>query len=793
MKKKIIILGAGPAGLISGWLLAKNNFDVSIYEMNNQSGGMCRSWKWNGHILDTGPHIFHTYDKWLIKFWKKNFSNILQTGKYFSKNVINNDIKNSYEYPISYESIKKYPKKISKKILLELKELKKNSTPKNFKEFVENQVGKTLTEMFFTGYPEKVWGIKTDKLTAEWAPKRIQITKKNQPFFQKQFTAVSKYGTGNFYKHIEKLLKKLNGKIYFNKKVTNIITSNKKINSIVFNNNKKLKINDDEIIISTLPITFTSNLLGYRSKLKFNGIRSVYVSIKRKRIFPKKVNWLYFADPKIIFNRVSEASTMTKTIVADNKTYLTCEITFSKNDKIDKMNFDDLSQKVIEDLIHTGLISNKNEIDKVTDNKEKHVYPVQFTNYRSELARTRQQIEKYDQIYSLGTGGEFDYSDSQIIFHKAIDLVEILSQKENASIQTQKENNNTKLNKTIKLGKKFVGENYKPYIIAEAGLNHNGDIKLAKKLIYEAKKSNCDAVKFQTFSAQKRISKEAKSAKYFEKADGQREDIYEMFDRLSFNFNEFKEIFGYARKIGIEIFSTPFSLEDVDLLEKLNVKFYKIASVDCVNLKLIEKIGKTNKPLILSTGMSDLSIVEDAIKAFKATGNSNLIILHCLSSYPSNEKEMNLRVIKSLKEIYKVPVGLSDHYPGLEVSLIALGIGANMIERHFTLDKNLEGPDHILSSTPSEISILTRFANNMNEILGDGQKKIQPSEYYTINTQRKCLYAKKDIMKGKIIGENDIEIKGPGGGLLPKYYNVILGKKARQSIKKDFPITWSVI
>ena len=155
------------------------------------------------------------------------------------------------------------------------------------------------------------------------------------------------------------------------------------------------------------------------------------------------------------------------------------------------------------------------------------------------------------------------------------------------------------------------------------------------------------------------------------------------------------------------IFSTPFSKEDVDFLESLNTPFYKLASVDCVNLDLIRKVGQTGKPLILSTGMSDISIIEDAINEFKKTGNKNLIILHCLSSYPSDIKEMNLNAIKTLKNIYKIPVGLSDHSEGIEVALISLGIGANIIERHFTLNKNFEGPDHILSSETKDMKTLS--------------------------------------------------------------------------------------
>jgi len=374
-----------------------------------------------------------------------------------------------------------------------------------------------------------------------------------------------------------------------------------------------------------------------------------------------------------------------------------------------------------------------------------------------------------------------------------MDLVDILEQKNDDYLQVKKNIILNTLNNKVRLGTKLVGENEKPFLIAEAGLNHNGDFNIAKKLIDEAKKINCDAIKFQTFDASSRVSKKVKSVKYSEKADGLREDIHEMFSRLQLSYPEFKKLFAYARKKKIEIFSTPFSLKDVDFLEKINVSFYKIASVDCVNLPLIEKIGFTNKPLILSTGMTDLGIIEDAVNTFKKTGNQNLILLHCLSSYPADEKEMNLKAIQTLKNIYNIPVGLSDHYPGLEMSVLALGMGANIIERHFTLSKLFEGPDHILSSEPKEMKKLSEISSNFVKIIGDGHKKIQPSEYIVINSQRKCIYANRNISKGMKIKKSYLTIKGPAGGILPKYLNLVEGRVTKKNISKDEPLTWEII
>ena len=415
-----------------------------------------------------------------------------------------------------------------------------------------------------------------------------------------------------------------------------------------------------------------------------------------------------------------------------------------------------------------------------------------FKDYKYQLSKCKTDISKFSQLYSLGTGGDFDYADSQILFHKSIDLVNILTNKFSIENNVKKITNNS-LNEIVKLGSKNVGDNYSSFIIAEAGLNHNGDLNIAKKLIDEAANCKCDAIKFQSFNPNSRVSAKVKSANYAEKADGLREDINEMFNRLRLNEDFHKKIFSYAKKKKILIFSTPFDEDSVTLLEKLNTPFYKIASVDAVNIPLIVRVGMTKKPLILSTGMCDISNIHDAVEAFKSTGNQNLILLHCLSSYPANEKEMNLKAINTLKQIYKIPVGLSDHFPGHEMTMMALGMGANIIERHFTLDKNFEGPDHILSSEPEELKKIVEFCHNSNEILGSGEKKIQPSEYEVINSQRKALYAKKDIKVGEILNIKNICVKGPAGGILPKYINMIIGRKSKKRINKDNPITWENI
>ena len=339
-------------------------------------------------------------------------------------------------------------------------------------------------------------------------------------------------------------------------------------------------------------------------------------------------------------------------------------------------------------------------------------------------------------------------------------------------------------------------------------MNHNGSLNIAKKLIDNAVSCKCDAIKFQSFQSESRVSKKVKTEKYSEKIIGTEESIHQLFRRLSLDFSTQKKIFSYAKKKKIFIFSTPFDFKSADFLDKIGVGAFKIASADLVNLPLIEHVAKKNKPIIISTGMSTISEINDAVEIVRSTGNKNLALLHCNSAYPSTHAEINLKFMNNLKNLYQIPIGFSDHTTDLLASKTAIALGANIIERHFTLDKKMEGPDHILSSTKDEMKELVKSKKNYNKyqywakklnsyekkkvsiIIGDGIKKIQPNEYLTINSQKKSLYAKRNIKKGEKFSLNNITIKGPAGGLLPKFLNVIKNRKSVTRIAKDEPITW---
>ncbi len=792
--KRAIILGAGPIGLITGWKLLENGWSVDIYEKENIVGGMCRTWKWGEFLVDTGPHIYHTPDKELAKFWEDEFGDFFVKGEFWCTNVSGKNFNEYWDYPLSWESISRYPSDLKKRILNEvaLLDSEKRANANNYTEYMEAQVGPTLRRMFFQTYPEKIWGISTDEMTPDWAPKRIEFRRKVTPFYHNQWNAVGKYGAGCIYERIRDNIIQLGGQLYLDSEVKNIISDGNQLKRIEFLGREPVELTPEDFVISGLPITSLAAFLGYESKLSFRGICSVYLAYQRSFVLPKGIHWLYYGSEDVYFNRITEPKKLSPFVAPEEQTYLTAEITYSKGDEVDKMNPQDLVQHVAEQVEKVGLAKKEDVID-CSSNKEDFVYPIHYMGYQEELAKTRSIVSRFQQLYSVGTGGDFNYADSQILFHKAFDTVAILCEKDSSYTQVIRQTPQCILNKSITINNRKIGKGEPAYIIAEAGLNHNGSLKLAKQLVDAAIEVGCDAVKFQTFQAKSRLSKKIKAVKYAETVIGLEETLFDMFERLAMSFEEQEELFAYAKGKGIEIFSTPFDHESVDFLENLGVNLYKIASMDIVNLPLIRHASKTGKPIIISTGMSTLGQVEEAVETVRQEGNQNLMLLHCNSSYPATPEEMNLRVILSLQQLFDIPVGLSDHSFGLFASHTAIAIGANLIERHFTLDRTFEGPDHILSSEPDEFAALVQIAKRVPAVLGDGIKRIQPDEYDTLNTQRKSLYAACDIKAGQTITKEMVTIKGPGGGLLPKYLDIVVGRVATKDIEEDYPITWQVI
>ena len=330
-------------------------------------------------------------------------------------------------------------------------------------------------------------------------------------------------------------------------------------------------------------------------------------------------------------------------------------------------------------------------------------------------------------------------------------------------------------------------------IIAEAGVNHNGSLSIAKKLIDVSVKAGADAIKFQTFKADLLVSRFAKKSDYQERTTSKLESAYEMLENLELSEEQHVKLIKYANKKGILFLSTPFDEQSVDLLIKYKIPILKISSGDITNLPFLQYLASKNKPIILSTGRSTIKEVKEAVTTILKTGNTKLSLLHCVSNYPASFNSLNLRAIETLKKEFDLPVGFSDHTLGIEASVAAVALGAEIIEKHFTINKNLTGPDHRASLDPSELEKLVESVRNIEQALGDGIKRPAKSERCGTQLIRKGLTAKTDIKKGTILTNEMIVLKRPAKGIEPKCLDKVLGQRVLKNIRQDMPIQWDAI
>jgi N,N'-diacetyllegionaminate synthase len=331
----------------------------------------------------------------------------------------------------------------------------------------------------------------------------------------------------------------------------------------------------------------------------------------------------------------------------------------------------------------------------------------------------------------------------------------------------------------LRINKKLIGDNKPVYFVAEAGLNHNGKLDLAKKLITEAHKAGADAIKFQTYKTEEFVSK---SNKYFK-----------LFKNVELKQDDFTKLKNHAKKIGITFFSAPFDIESAKFLKKINIPCFKIASSDLTNLPLIEFVAKTKKPIILSTGSSNINEISEAIKCCLKAKNKNIIILHCVASYPAQPEDVNLTAMKTLKEKFGLTVGFSDNGDSTLVDLVAVSMGASVIEKHFTLDNKLPGPDHSFSINPKNLQRLITNIRQIETMKGNGLKIPTKSEIKGKKALRKSIVTRNSLKKNQVISKEDIAVKRPAGGIEPKYFNKIVGKRVLKNLDSDVILSWSDI
>lgn len=342
----------------------------------------------------------------------------------------------------------------------------------------------------------------------------------------------------------------------------------------------------------------------------------------------------------------------------------------------------------------------------------------------------------------------------------------------------------------ISIGKRVIGPEAPVFIIAEAGVNHNGKLDMAKRLVEVAAEAGADAIKFQTFKAEKVVSLSAPKAAYQKDTTDPTESQLDMVRSLELSYEAFREIKDYCDQKGILFMSTPFDEDSADFLESLNVPVFKIPSGEITNHPLIEYIARKGKPIIMSTGMSYLSEVDKAVRLIQGVGNNQLVLLHCVSNYPANLIDVNLRAMQTLQIAFQVPVGYSDHTLGIEAALAAVALGACVIEKHFTLDKQLPGPDHKASLKPEELRAMVSGIRKVEQAMGDGRKVPARSEEDTRHVARRSLALKENVFEEEVIQAEMLTALRPADGIPPNLFSLVVGRKAAHPLKAGTILQW---
>ena len=326
------------------------------------------------------------------------------------------------------------------------------------------------------------------------------------------------------------------------------------------------------------------------------------------------------------------------------------------------------------------------------------------------------------------------------------------------------------------------------YIIAEAGVNHNGRLDLALKLCDAAKEAGVDAVKFQTWKTEKIVTKSAAKAAYQEENTGCDQSQFEMLKELELSYTDFEKINDYCKKIGVQFLSTPDEEESLDFLCSMNLPFVKIGSGEVTNIPYLRVIGSKHQKIVISTGMSTLADVEKAYNTLMESGAKEVAMLHCTTNYPCPYEEVNLQAMQTMKAAFKCQVGYSDHTMGIEVPIAAVAMGAEIIEKHFTLDRTMDGPDHQASLEPQELKQMVKSIRNIEQSMGDGIKRPNASEQKNAEVVLKRIIAKEPIKKGDILSENNLTLLRSSDGIPAKFWDLVVNRLARRDYQKDEPI-----
>ena len=790
MVKDYVVLGAGISGLTLALEFLRAGKSVRLLEGAGSVGGLAKSVVFEDYVVDYGPHLFHSAHPEIIDYWRDLVGDALTSKDFYSGNFRNGKI---YDYPVNTETAPfQYTPEEYKAIKKELSEIEQGdlSNARNYHDYVRSLAGNFLADQFFTKYPKKLWGIDTKNLSARFAPRRIEIREKRLPFHSGpgRFAGIIEGGCGVLAKKLQNEIESLGGTILLDSRIAKFEIDDQNNVTSISDDKGKIYNTSESCLISTIPIDSLASLLGYSTSLYFRHILLVNIVVRGVDPFPSNYDWLYFDGDSVPFHRVGVQTRFSRMGIKDGIHILCCEVAFNQDEVL---NLQSIEQECVDALSSYGLLD-KNSVVQIHNFDIGPVYPGYYIGHELELNRVNGLLGKHRNLYQTGSLADYAYSDLQVLTAKSIDLArELLTLSGDSLSEITKAKAAVKPAHEFKFGRHLISadKDKPPFLIAEIGLCHNGSVELCKELILESKNTGFSAAKIQTYQ-EGRISKKSRTSRYFEETLDQEESISDQIDKLIFSKQELVEIFNYAKSLNFDLFSTPFDFESASILNELDVPGFKISSMDLVNLPLIKFVAAFGKPVILSTGMASIGEIEAAVNSVLEEGNENVCVLHCVSSYPCPVEESNLERIKLIGDTFRVIPGFSDHTVEPYTPAFALAFGAKVIEKHVTLDKGLDGPDHNFSLIPSEMKIMNDLISSIFQAANGNGFRSSDIELSAKSNLRRSLYAKGRLSRGDVVTLNNLAIKSPGDGIPVKYLNLLLGKRIIRSVEDDYPVSW---
>ena len=773
--KNIFIIGAGPAGLAASYYFSKLNFNVSVFEALDRVGGLSRSWEWQGFNLDTGPHIFHTNDSSLIAEWSLLFDSLLLPKSFYAGNLRNNTY---FDYPLNLTQLSKYSEFQDDARELALRQGQDNhllACATSFSSYVKALVGDNIANAFFKQYPEKLWGIDTSDMSAEWAPKRVRITEEREPFFGSEYTAIGTTGTGPVMNHLKSLSAANGTSFHLNHKLTHANTcfscdGSESICSLLFDIGHHIVVDSDDLVFFSIPLPKILRFFDINCNLAFRGTLSLYFDLGKisTKVLPDNYDWIYFQDSSSYINRICIPTDWSKHIDLTNQERTLVAVETAVSHTISDFELQSIIS-TCQDEVSSFLSQKDLSILSSTSNLERYVYPVITNSDKALLASARDRLSNITNLETLGTGADFKYGDMQVLFLKAKDLASSYLAPFDLSLSKR-----SFLNRCSPRSLDIVNQSSSsrplPKIIAELGINHNGSLQNLLDLIHQAAANNSDFIKFQLYNETERIQPDALENKLVEKAQDIEESIWDILSKTCLRIEDLPVLVNTVNKLGKIPMTTVFGTLSLSSALQVGFRHFKVASMDCSNFELhralVNQISHIDT-IYISTGMATMSEITSVL-SFYYSHNVKPVLLQCTSSYPAPNNTLHLSNISLFKNLFSdriKSVGYSDHSQGIDACLYAYLLGADYLEVHVTTDHNQRGPDHILSLTPSQINLLYSQLITVQQMLGIPGKQVNPCEYITWRAQKKGIRSSCHIKQGQSISSSDIEFVSPPLGI----------------------------